>query len=174
LPVHRLHPETHAKSIDTTNILFICGGAFVGLEDIVAKRLPKKKNENLLGEVTPSDLRKYGVIPELIGRLPVIAAVDPLTLEDMKAILTEPKNALLKQYRKLAHSQGFDIVFKPDALEAIAAEAMRLETGARALRAVVEKVILHIQFEAQPGCRYVVNKDVVVGKKQPQVLKMAG
>ena len=91
----------------------------------------------------------------------------------MKSILTKPRNALLKQYRRLSQSQGFDLAFEPCAVHAIAAEAMKLQTGARALRSVVERVLLDIQFDAQPGHRYVVNKDVVAGKKLPQVLQMA-
>ncbi|MHB8956575.1 MAG: ATP-dependent Clp protease ATP-binding subunit ClpX [Pirellulaceae bacterium] len=168
----RLHPQESGTLLDTTNVLFICGGAFVGLENIVAERLPDRKQEDLLARVMPQDLVKYGMIPELVGRLPVVVALNPLTIDDLTAILTTPKHALLKQYRKLCHYQGFDVRFTDCAVTAIASAALKLQTGARALRAVVEEVILDVQFNGKVGYRYTVDGDVVMGRKQPRAQKI--
>ncbi len=159
---------TTSPILDTTDVLFICGGAFVGLDHIVAKRLPNRGDEELLGQVMPYDLVQYGIIPELAGRLPVVAAVSALTEEDLQAILTKPKNALLKQFKKLCNTQGYDIGFTEDAVRAMATVAMRMQTGARALRAVVEEVLLDIRFNGEKGHRYIVDADVVYGKKSPK------
>ncbi len=156
----RKHPHQQYIQIDTSNILFICGGAFVGLEDIIARRIgkgslgftadvDKKKLERdqLLKFVEPDDLVKFGLIPELIGRLPVVATLSELQEEDLVRILTEPKNALVKQYRKLLELEGVELDFTPDALRAIAKEAIRRKTGARGLRAIMEKLMTDVMFE---------------------------
>jgi ATP-dependent Clp protease ATP-binding subunit ClpX len=164
----RVHPEVPTNSIDTTNILFICGGAFVGLENIIAERLPKRKKSDLMSHVMPHDLIKFGIIPELVGRLPVMTALRELTIDDMQAILTTPKNALLKQYRKQCLCQDFDVEFSDCAVKAIASAAMKMQVGARGLRSVVENVMLDIQFGAKRGHQYLINKDVVNGTKRPK------
>ena len=162
----RLHPDQQTLSIDTTNILFICGGAFVGLDDVIAERLPRCSRAKLREHVLPHDLVRYGMIPELVGRIPIIAALAELTLSDMQAILTEPQNALLKQFSLQCQLQGFQVEFTKCAIKAFATAAMKLEIGARGLRSVVETVMTDLQFEAKRGSRYVVNKDVVSGKKK--------
>ncbi|ADY73236.1 ATP-dependent Clp protease ATP-binding subunit clpX [Desulfurobacterium thermolithotrophum DSM 11699] len=156
----RKHPHQQYIQIDTSNILFICGGAFVGLEDIIAKRIGKggmgftadvKRNKlersELLKHVEPDDLVKFGLIPELIGRLPVIATLNELTEEDLIRILKEPKNALVKQYRKLLELEGVELEFTDGALREIAKEAIRRKTGARGLRAIMEKLMTDVMFE---------------------------
>lgn len=164
----RLHPFEDTEAIDTTNILFICGGAFVGLDQIVAERLPHRVDQDLMNHVMPRDLIKYGIIPELVGRLPVVTSLNPLALPDLEAILTEPKNAVVKQYRKQCLLLGFDVEFTPCAIKMIAGAALKMETGARGLRSVVEAIMLDIQFAAKRGKRYVVDKDVVNGKRRPK------
>jgi ATP-dependent Clp protease ATP-binding subunit ClpX len=168
----RLHPEEPKTSINTANILFICGGSFVGLEDIVAARLPSFNKPNLLSRVMPHDLIKFGIIPELVGRLPVVAVLDGLSLNDLEAILVKPRNALLKQYRKQCQQQGYDVEFTACAVKAMASAANRMAIGARGLRSVIEIVMLDIQFAATPGYRYVVDKDVVAGQKQAKGRKI--
>jgi ATP-dependent Clp protease ATP-binding subunit ClpX len=156
----RKHPHQQYIQIDTTNILFICGGAFVGLEDIIARRIGKgsmgftadvdKKKLNrdeLLKHVEPDDLVKFGLIPELIGRLPVIATLSELKEEDLVRVLKEPKNSLVKQYKKLLELEGVELEFTDDALRAIAKEAIRRKTGARGLRAIMEKIMTDVMFE---------------------------
>ena len=156
----RKHPHQQYIQIDTSNILFICGGAFVGLEDIIAKRIGKggmgftadvKRNKlersELLKHVEPEDLVKFGLIPELIGRLPVIATLNELTEEDLIRILEEPKNALVKQYKKLLELEGVELEFTEEALKEIAKEAIRRKTGARGLRAIMEKIMTDVMFE---------------------------
>jgi ATP-dependent Clp protease ATP-binding subunit ClpX len=156
----RKHPHQQYIQIDTSNILFICGGAFVGLEDIIAKRIGKggmgftadvKRNKlersELLKHVEPEDLVKFGLIPELIGRLPVIATLNELTEEDLIRILEEPKNALVKQYKKLLELEGVELEFTGEALKEIAKEAIRRKTGARGLRAIMEKIMTDVMFE---------------------------
>ncbi|WP_457678779.1 ATP-dependent Clp protease ATP-binding subunit ClpX [Thermovibrio sp.] len=156
----RKHPHQQYIQIDTSNILFICGGAFVGLEDIIAKRIgkgalgftadvDKKKMERdeLLKHVEPDDLVKFGLIPELIGRLPVIATLKELNEDDLVRVLTEPKNALVKQYKKMLELEGVELVFTDEALREIAREAIRRKTGARGLRAIMEKLMTDVMFE---------------------------
>jgi len=156
----RKHPHQQYIQIDTTNILFICGGAFVGLEDIIAKRIGKggmgftadvnkKKLERseILKHVEPEDLVKFGLIPELIGRLPVVATLSELTEDDLVRVLKEPKNALVKQYKKLLELEGVELEFTDDALREIAREAIRRKTGARGLRAIMEKIMTDVMFE---------------------------
>ncbi|HIK49638.1 MAG TPA: ATP-dependent protease ATP-binding subunit ClpX [Oscillatoriales cyanobacterium M59_W2019_021] len=157
----RKHPYQDCIQIDTSNILFICGGAFVGLEKVVEQRIGKKsmgfiqpgetpkdkRSFNPLKYVEPEDLVKFGMIPEFIGRLPVEAVLDPLDEEALMAILTQPRNALVKQYQKLLGMDNVELEFQPDALRAIAQEAYRRKTGARALRSIVEELMLDIMYE---------------------------
>ena len=157
----RKHPHQEFIQIDTHNILFICGGAFEGLEKIIESRLDRKsmgfgaevrsrseKNDNkLLREVQPHDILKFGIIPELVGRLPVITALDALTREDLVRILTEPKNALVKQYQKLFSYDDVDLSFDKEALEAVADKAIERNIGARGLRAVMEDLLMNIMYE---------------------------
>jgi ATP-dependent Clp protease ATP-binding subunit ClpX len=146
--------------MNTTNILFICGGAFVGLDRIVEARMKEKKigfgafeanqaklQENPLIDVQPHDLMKFGLIPELVGRIPIICALDELNGEDLVRILTVPKNSLLKQYQHLLHLDGVDLRFTDGALKQIATAAMEKKTGARGLRAIMEKLMTKVMFE---------------------------
>lgn len=170
----RKHPEQQCIEFDTSNILFICGGSFNGLEDIVNKRIGKsglgfnselKKQEdkkNYLIQVTPDDLKHYGMIPEFIGRLPIITYVEQLNIESLIKILTEPKTALLKQYQKLFHMDGVNLEFEEAAINEIAAIAKKLNTGARALRSVVEKVMSPLMYDISSlGTTCTVNLDMV-------------
>ena len=157
----RKHPHQEFIQVDTHNILFICGGAFDGLEKIIEQRTDRKgigfdavvesraerRTGQLLKEVQPHDLLKFGIIPELVGRLPVIAALDGLGREDLVRILTEPKNALVKQYQKLFSYDEVKLVFEPDALEAVADKAIERNIGARGLRAVMEGVLTPIMYD---------------------------
>ena len=157
----RKHPHQEFIQLDTHNILFICGGAFDGLEKIIERRTNRKgigfdaiveskaerRNGELFKEVQPQDLLKFGIIPELVGRLPVIAALDGLTRDDLVQILTAPKNALVKQYRKLLEYDDVELVFEPAALEAVADLAIERNIGARGLRAVMEGVLTQIMYE---------------------------
>lgn len=168
----RFHPSKETQSIDTTNILFICGGAFVGLENIVAERLPHRVDGDLMHHVMPTDLIKFGIIPELVGRLPIVTTLNPLSNADLEAILTQPKNALVRQYRKQCLIHGFDIEFTPSALKVIAKVAMKMGTGARGLRSVVETIMLDIQFSAKRGRRYIIDEDVVNGVRKPKEVQI--
>jgi ATP-dependent Clp protease ATP-binding subunit ClpX len=157
----RKHPEQQYIQIDTTHILFICAGTFVGLNDIIRRRIGKARigfvdessgagetrAGDLLQQVTPDDLIEYGMIPEFIGRLPVIAALRPLEIDGLVRVLTEPRNALVKQYQRLFELEGASLRFTPEALEAIAEKAAKRETGARALRAVMEETMLNLMFD---------------------------
>ncbi|MEM6592991.1 MAG: ATP-dependent protease ATP-binding subunit ClpX, partial [Cyanobacteria bacterium P01_C01_bin.73] len=159
----RKHPYQDCIQIDTSNILFICGGAFVGLEKLVEQRAGKKsmgfiqpgdtqasrekRTADALKQLEPQDLVKYGLIPEFIGRIPAITVVDPLDEEMLVAIMTEPKNALIKQFQKLMGMDNVQLEFKPDAIRAIAREAYRRKTGARALRGIVEELMLDVMYE---------------------------
>lgn len=157
----RKHPYQDCIQIDTSNILFICGGAFVGLDKAVEQRMGKramgfvqsgeqskeKRTADVLQHLEPDDLVKFGLIPEFIGRIPVMAVVDPLDEEALAEILTEPKNALVKQFQKLLKMDNVQLEFKPDAVKAIAQEAYRRKTGARALRSIVEEMMLDIMYE---------------------------
>jgi ATP-dependent Clp protease ATP-binding subunit ClpX len=158
----RKHPQQEFIQIDTTNVLFIVAGAFAGLESIVGERTGKKgigfgsplkektDGQNIFRQVQPEDLRKFGLIPEFIGRLPVIATVEQLDKAALIAILTEPKNALVKQYQRMFEIDGFELEFEPDAVELIADLALERETGARGLRAILEEILGPIMFEL-PG-----------------------
>ncbi|MEO2083720.1 MAG: ATP-dependent Clp protease ATP-binding subunit ClpX [Desulfurobacteriaceae bacterium] len=171
----RKHPHQQYIQIDTSNILFICGGAFVGLEEIIARRIGKgtmgftadvdkikMDRDQLLKHVEPDDLVKFGLIPELIGRLPVVATLSELKEEDLVRILKEPKNALVKQYQKLLELEGVELVFTDDALREIAKEAIRRKTGARGLRAIMEKIMMDVMFEV-PHRKEI--KKVIIDKK---------
>lgn len=159
----RKHPYQDCIQIDTSNILFICGGAFVGLDKIVEQRIGKKsigfvqpgetqvsrekRVADVLQHLEPDDLVKFGLIPEFIGRIPATTVVEPLDEESLVAILTEPKNALVKQFQKLMRMDNVQLEFKPDALRAIAREAYRRKTGARALRGIIEELMLDVMYE---------------------------
>ena len=161
----RKHPDQEYIEVDTSNILFICGGAFVDLDKIVKSRsgksvigfgsenssTPQHSNSSTsLRDVRPEDLIKFGLIPEFTGRLPVVTVMDELKEEDLVRILTEPKNSLVKQYTKLLAMDGVELEFKPDALRALAKKAVERKTGARGLRAEMEKLMLDVMYEA-PG-----------------------
>ena len=158
----RKHPYQDCIQVDTSNILFICGGAFVGLEKMIEKRMCKqsigfiqpdesptkdKQTAKVMKHLEPDDLVKFGLIPELIGRIPVTAVLEPLDEDALMAILTEPRNALLKQYQKLLHMDNVQLDFDADAIQAIAREAYRRKTGARALRSIVEELMLDVMYE---------------------------
>ncbi|MFA0768609.1 MAG: hypothetical protein OXFUSZZB_001937 [Candidatus Fervidibacter sp.] len=181
----RKHPHQEFIQLDTTGILFICGGAFDGLDKIIEARLKensmgfgarirsKEERGNLLNHVMPEDLLKYGFIPEFIGRLPVIAVVDPLTKDDLVRILTEPKNAIVKQYQALLAAEGVELVVTPEALNAVAEEALRRKTGARALKSIIEEIMLDVMFElpSLEGIRQcVITEEIVRMRKKPLLL----
>lgn len=177
----RKHPEQQYIQLDTSNILFICGGTFDGVQDVISKRLGRRSigfgqvtddaGEMSLGEtlshVTADDLIEYGMIPELVGRLPVITHLKPLMSDSLVRVLQEPKNALTKQYQHLFAMEDADLKFTEKALQAIAQRAAERETGARGLRSIIENVMLDIMFELpdQPrGSRYVITDDIVEGR----------
>ena len=180
----RKHPQQEFIQIDTTNVLFIVAGAFAGLETIVGERTGKKgigfgsplkeksDDANIFRQVQPEDLRKFGLIPEFIGRLPVIATVDQLDREALISILTEPRNALIKQYQRMFELDGFELEFEPAAIELIADQAVERETGARGLRAILEELLNPIMFEL-PGSttqgRVVITAEIVQSKVLPKV-----
>ena len=172
----RKHPGQDAIAIDTTNILFICGGAFDGMEDIISKRqggnilgfnqtkITKKDEQNLLSLVEPDDLTKYGLIPELIGRLHMVATLKSITKDEMVHILTQPKNCLVKQYQKLFKMDNVDLTFTNDALKEIASKAIERKTGARGLRSILEEIMLDIMFNL-PEYKHdkiTITKDIVL------------
>jgi ATP-dependent Clp protease ATP-binding subunit ClpX len=181
----RKHPQQEFIQLDTTNVLFIVAGAFAGLEEIISQRAGKKgigfgapisgKNDDIeiFNEVQPEDLRKFGLIPEFIGRLPVIATVTPLDRPALMQILTEPKNALVKQYQRMFELDGFELEFDKAALEAIADKAIDRETGARGLRAIMEEILGPVMFDI-PGSEeqgiVKITKAVVVDGAVPQTL----
>ncbi len=181
----RKHPNQEFTSIDTTNILFICGGAFDGLEEI----LKRKQGENVLGfghekktkdekrptfdMVEPDDLVHFGLIPELVGRLPIIASLSEISEEDMVRILTEPKNSLIKQYQKLFSIDEVELTFEEDALLAIAKKSIKRKTGARGLRAILEENMIDIMYELPEyeGYEVVITKDVIDDNAEPMYVK---
>ncbi len=190
----RKHPEQEFVQLDTTNILFICGGAFDGMEEVVAKRVGAKGQvgfgrstastkqleqyrSQMLAQVTSEDLLHFGLIPEFIGRLPVIVSVDPLDSEALIRILTEPKNAIVRQFERLLSLDGVAIEFTPEALQAVAAEAMRHNTGARGLRTIVERTLLDVMYEI-PGrddvVKCIVNADNIRTGSRPLLLNEQG
>ena len=184
----RKHPHQEYIQVNTEKILFICGGAFVGLDKIVQKRIgqrmmgfnsPTLEVEAALAReavrhVEPEDLLSFGMIPEFIGRLPVLSALDALTEEEMVAILTETKNAMIKQYTKLFSMEGVRLSVTKDALKALAAQAVTKGTGARALRSMLERIMLEIMYEVpsrEDIAEVTINRAVVEGKKPPLIRK---
>ena len=181
----RKHPNQDFIQIDTTNILFVCGGAFDGLLDIIERRVGKNvlgfnqekrgknEKENLLSLLEPDDLVKYGLIPELIGRLHVVATLNEITKEDMVKILTEPKNAILKQYQKLCAIDGATLKFDDEALEEIASLAIERKTGARGLRSIMEELMTDIMYDLPELKDYdiVISKETVKDKAKPILVK---
>ena len=180
----RKHPQQEYIQIDTSNILFICGGAFEGLDRIIERRfvdsslgfrakIESKKTKqigDILARLMPEDLLRYGFIPEFIGRLPVLTTLNALDKESLIKILVEPKNALVKQYKKFFEYDGVELEFEEDALDAIASEAMKRTVGARALRAIIEEVMVNIMYEipSTPGIKKcIIDSDVVLNKKEP-------
>jgi ATP-dependent Clp protease ATP-binding subunit ClpX len=187
----RKHPHQEFLSIDTTNILFICGGAFAGLDKIIAKRIGKNavgfgrqisakrdhESAELLGGVMPEDLLNFGLIPEFIGRLPVVSAVHQLKREDLVQILTEPKNALVKQYQRFFNYDNIDLVFTDDALWSIADKALHRETGARGLRSIIENALLDVMFELpsrKDVSKCVITKETIEKGLKPTLVTSAG
>ncbi len=184
----RKHPNQEFIQLDTTNVLFIVAGAFSGLEDIIAARLGKggigfgapvasKRNESeLLAQVQPEDLHKFGLIPEFIGRLPVITTVDPLDTDALVRILTEPRNALVKQYQRMFELDGVSLEFEESALTAIAELAVERKTGARGLRAILEGVLGPVMFDVPSNgeiTKVIVTRESVHGEAAPRVLQSA-
>ena len=180
----RKHPQQEFLQIDTTNILFICGGAFCGLEDTIKKRIGEKsigfevnlgKNEGkdlgaLLKEMQPEDQIQFGLIPEFVGRIPIVATLEELGEENFVEILTKPKNAIIKQFQKLMELEGVELEVTDDALKSIAQEAMKRKIGARGLRAIIESIMLEISYEVPSlngVTRCVITEDVVKGKSDP-------
>jgi ATP-dependent Clp protease ATP-binding subunit ClpX len=183
----RKHPQQDFLQVDTTNILFICGGAFVGLDQIIQRRLGqsrlgfgadiRKKSDYKLGEllsnVQPEDLLKFGLIPEFIGRLPVIATLHELTEDALIDILTKPKNSLVKQFQKLFEMDGVKLKFSKGALQAVAKRALERESGARGLRAILEEAMLDIMYDvpSKSGIKEVaINEDVILRGEQPLIV----
>ena len=183
----RKHPHQEFIQIDTTNILFICGGAFAGIEKIIERRsgakgvgfgadirrVQDKDLGNLLGKLMPEDLHKFGLIPEFIGRLPVVGVVDQLDQDALVKILVEPRNALVKQYQKFFELENVELEFTDDALQAIAAQAILRVTGARGLRAILEEVLLNVMYDLPSRDdveRCVIDADVVLEKVNPTLV----
>jgi ATP-dependent Clp protease ATP-binding subunit ClpX len=184
----RKHPQQEFLQVDTANILFIVGGAFAGLEKVIRNRSKKggigfsaevhsqnddKKVSELLSEVEPEDLIKYGLIPEFVGRLPVIATLEELDEGALMRILTEPKNALIKQYRRLFEMEGCELELRDDALRSIARKAMERKTGARGLRTIMEQVLLDVMYDLPSMlnvCKVVVDGSVIAGENAPFVI----
>lgn len=183
----RKHPQQEFLQVDTSNILFVCGGAFAGIEKIISKRgkgggigfAADVKSEDvrrtgeILGDLETEDLLKFGLIPEFVGRLPVVATLEDLDEESLIQILTEPKNALVKQYQKLFEFEGTDLTFTDDALMEIAKKAIERKTGARGLRSIIESLLLDLMYEV-PGMENVteviIDGDVVLGKKEATIV----
>ena len=180
----RKHPQQEFLQVDTTNILFICGGAFAGLDKIISARgektsigfgaTVKSVDERRIGDVfrelEPEDLLKFGLIPEFVGRLPVIATLEDLDVDALVQILTEPKNALVKQYQRLFDMENVELSFHDDALRAIANKAVERKTGARGLRSIMEKILLDTMFELptlEGVQEVVISGDVVDGSARP-------
>jgi ATP-dependent Clp protease ATP-binding subunit ClpX len=185
----RKHPHQDFIQVDTSNILFICGGAFEGLEEIISRRVgggdtigfhhgmtPEERTKNaaaLLSKVIPEDLLKFGLIPEFVGRLPIIVALDPLDETALVRILTEPKNAIVKQYQKLLAQDKVELVFTDDALVAAADKALKQKTGARGLRTIIEETLLDIMFELPSQdsiLKCIITADVIGGASTPRLV----
>ena len=183
----RKHPHQEFIQIDTSNILFICGGAFEGLENIIKDRIgtksigfgaqiESKKDINkseIFKQILPQDLLKFGLIQEFVGRLPIVATLEGLTKEALIDIVTKPKNALVKQYKRLVELDGVELDFEPDALEAIVDKAIERNTGARGLRSIIEDIMRDIMYDIPSNekiAKCIVTKDTVVNKAQPTVI----
>jgi len=182
----RKHPQQEYIQIDTSGVLFLCGGSFDGLADIVARRLgeqrigfgapfkPERRGEgNVLHQVVPEDLLHYGMIPEFVGRMQMIAVLDPLGEDALVRILTEPKNAVVRQYQRMLEVDRVELVFTPEAMQAIAGAALKRKMGARALRTIIEEVMLEVMFEVphrRNVARCVVDKDCIEAGKPPRLL----
>ncbi len=184
----RKHPQQEMLQIDTTNILFICGGAFVGLDDIIHKRLSstslgfnaniknssEKAKVNYAKDVQPDDLIKFGLIPEFVGRLPIITGLDDLDNKALEKILVEPKNSLIKQYKQMFKIDGFDIDFDDSAIEYVASKAIDLKTGARGIRTIMETKMLELMFDLPDPKKYgkiVITRDYIEGKAEPILIE---
>ncbi len=184
----RKHPHQEFIQIDTTNVLFICGGAFAGLDKIIEQRVGKQglgfgshlrskqdvSNDDIFGDVMPEDLLKFGMIPEFVGRLPVLTSVKNLDRDALIQILTEPRNALVKQYQRLFELDAVELEFGEDALEAIADQAILRGTGARGLRAIMEEVLLPVMYEVPSSpdvARVVVTREVVLENVNPTIVR---
>ncbi len=188
----RKHPQQEFLQVDTSNILFICGGAFAGLDKIIRQRTEKggigfaaevkgketdKAESAILHQVEPDDLVRYGLIPEFVGRLPVIATLDELDEEALVRVLTEPKNAVTKQYARLFELEDCELEFREDALRAIARKAMQRKTGARGLRSILENVLLDIMYELpsmENVQKVVIDEDVIEGRSKPLLIYEGG
>jgi len=183
----RKHPQQEFLQVDTTNILFICGGAFAGLDKIISKRsrattigfnadvknLDEKKPGELIKELEPEDLLKYGLIPEFIGRLPINATLEDLDQDSLVKILTEPKNSLIKQYQELFKFEGVKLTFKDEAIEEIAKKAIKKKTGARGLRSIMESVLLSTMYELPSSSavvEVVIEKGAITGHSKPIIV----
>lgn len=183
----RKHPHQEFIQIDTSNILFICGGAFEGLENIINDRTGKKSmgfgaeiqskkdmdKTEIFKQLLPQDLLKFGLIPEFVGRLPIVATLDGLTREALIDIVTKPKNALVKQYKKLVELDGVELEFKPEALEAIVDKALERNTGARGLRSIIEEIMRDIMYDIPSNekiVKCIITKDTVINKKEPEII----
>jgi ATP-dependent Clp protease ATP-binding subunit ClpX len=186
----RKHPHQEFLQLDTTNMLFLCGGAFAGLEDVIVSRIGKNtvgfgaevrsanevRPSEIISEVMPEDLLAYGLIPEFIGRLPVIATVDDLDVEDLVRVLTEPKNSLVKQYAKFFEMDGVELIVTEEALHVIAHQAMTRGTGARGLRAIMEEVLLDTMYELPSRsdvARVVIDEQVVRDRVNPTLVPIS-
>ena len=183
----RKHPQQEFLQVDTTNILFICGGAFAGLDKVISKRGKgsalgfgadvRENDERNIGdifkEVEPEDLLKFGLIPEFVGRLPVIATLEDLDVKSLVSILTKPKNALIKQYQRLFEMENIELSFTSEALSAISDKAIQRKTGARGLRSILESILLNSMFDL-PGMtgvsEVVVNEETVSGNAEPLMI----
>lgn len=184
----RKHPQQEVLRIDTTNILFICGGAFVGLDKIIDSRISDdaglgfgskvvtktEKNDKALENIQPHDLTKYGLIPEFVGRLPIVVSLNPLNEDALVKIMTEPKNAIIKQYKKLLELDDVELDVSDDAVREIAKKAIDLKTGARGLRTIFESFMIDTMYDL-PGDdsvqKIIIDKDVVDGKGKPKIVK---
>ena len=183
----RKHPHQELLQIDTTNILFICGGAFVGLEKIIEKRKNGKslgfgnslgekemKYSELVQDIQPHDLIKYGLIPEFVGRIPIVVAIDQLDEDALVRIMTEPKNAIVKQYESLFSYDHVEIRFEPEAIRSVARKSIELKTGARGLRSILEGKLLELMFEipSDPDVRkVVVTQNFIEGREKPRIIR---
>ncbi|MBA4137477.1 MAG: ATP-dependent Clp protease ATP-binding subunit ClpX [Opitutus sp.] len=185
----RKHPNQEYIQVNTSNILFICGGAFVGLDHVIKKRLGQRSlgfhindkdhelsPDEMMRAVAPEDLVRFGMIPEFIGRLPVVSVLDELKVGDLEQVLLRTKNAMVKQYSKLFAMDGVQLTFTRDAVRAIGARAIELKTGARALRAILEKIMLEVMYELPQRddvIEVIIDQGVVEGRKRPQLKKAA-